>query len=93
MTPSSGRPGLGGCLALLLFFVVEAGAGIGVGALFFPAFSAITAAVVPAREADFGKVVAVMLCFAPALVVVMLIDRLCRKLTGFSVIDNVPYIP
>ncbi len=93
MTDAPRRPGPGGCLALLFFFVVETAAAIGVGALFFPLFSAITLAIVPAREADFAKVVAIVLCFAPALVVMTLIDRLCRKLTGFSVVDYVPLIP
>jgi hypothetical protein len=86
----SGRPGAGGCLALVGFLVVEIAAGFGVGYLAYLLLAPAFRAVIPAREVDFANVCAVCLAFLPAGYVVFALDRLCKRLVGHSAMDQLP---
>ncbi|WCT71968.1 hypothetical protein PQ455_09920 [Sphingomonas naphthae] len=86
-------PGVLGCFGLLIFFAIESAVGMGVGYLAWLPMNALIASIVPASEADFAGVCAVCLAFIPAMLAMWLVDRLCRRLTGESVWDWVPWIP
>jgi hypothetical protein len=89
------KPGFdpGGCLILLIFFVIETAAGFGVGALCHPFVFALIEPLVPIAERDFAGVVSVIICFIPAGLVAWWIDRLCVKLSGQSVFDAMSTLP
>lgn len=91
--PADGRIGPGGCLALLIFFVLETAAGFAVGALCYPFVAGIIEPLVPAAEREFAQVVSVIICFIPAGFVAWWIDRLCVKLSGQSVFDALSTLP
>lgn len=82
-----------GCLGLLFFLLVETVAGVAAAALCYPHVRAVTGAIFPAREGDLAGVVAIIICFIPAGVVAWLIDRICLRITGYSVFEEMPHIP
>ena len=86
-------PGVLGCFGLLIFLVLEMGAAAGVGYLAWLPMVRIIAAIVPASEYDFAAVCAICLAFIPAGIAMYAVDRLCRRITGESAMDWVPWIP
>lgn len=82
-----------GCLALLIFFMIETVAGFGVGALCFPLVFGVVGSLIPAAERDFAAVVSVIICFIPGGFVAWWIDRLCVRLSGESVFDAMSNLP
>ncbi|UVO49993.1 hypothetical protein M0208_05455 [Sphingomonas sp. SUN019] len=89
------KPGFnpGGCLILLIFFVIETAAGFGVGAFCYPFVFGLIEPLVPVAERDFAGVVSVIICFIPAGFVAWWIDRLCVKISGQSVFDAMSTLP
>ncbi|SFR79226.1 hypothetical protein [Sphingomonas jatrophae] len=82
-----------GCLGLILFFVLETAAGIAVAAPFYLLISPLITAIVPAKEYDFAQVVSICLCFLPGGYAMYLVDKLCKRVTGFSVFDELGHLP
>ena len=82
-----------GCVGLLLFFVIEVAAGFAVGYVAYLGIFGLFERLGWTGERDFAAVVAVCLAMLVALAPMVLIDRLCKRLTGHSVLDNLPVIP
>lgn len=82
-----------GCLGMLVFFVAELGALAGTVYLGHMLLAPLLRGLVPAGESDFADVLAIVIALIAACVPVFLIDRLCKRVTGHSVLDSMPLIP
>ncbi|PSJ38796.1 hypothetical protein [Allosphingosinicella deserti] len=84
------QPRQGGCLLLLGFALAELVGGLAAGFGAYTALDALVRLVLPGGGAP---AVAPIGAFLAGLVTVFLIDRWCKRRTGTSILDEIPYIP
>lgn len=90
---SEDRTRAAGCALLIVFALAEIAAALASGAVAFVIFAAILTQIVPETECDFAGVASLCLAFIAAMPAAFWVDAWCKRVTGHSILDNIPTFP